>query len=321
MIPEEIKALSLFSQEYLQFPPFVVAFNEIERMVEMYRTTRIAQNLLITGESGSGKTTLCELIEQKYPRLVLPERDVVPILFISIPPAATISSVAEALLGKLGDPTPTVGTNPAKTFRVIRLAKACGVELLLFDETNHIYDRGQSPTQYLVGDWLKGLIDSVKVPTVMVGIPRVKDLLRVNEQLRRRFTRHKSLELGKGTESIEEECLSLFTALTPSLPLPFSKGSASWRELASRLYFATDGRVGYLKILLIAAIRVAYELQLEKITPQELAMAFTEEVWQQGIGPLNPFHEKFIFRRLDRQGEPFEQGALVARPRKISHAV
>ncbi|WP_287879387.1 TniB family NTP-binding protein [Aquitalea sp.] len=315
MMQDEFSALTQFSQEYLSFPPFLAAFEEIERSIQLYRAGAITQHLLVTGESGTGKTTLCRLISQKYPRVVLPERDVQPVLYISIPPAATIVSVSEAMLAKLGDPNPTLGTSSTKTARVVRLAQACSVELLLLDEANHIQDRGQSPTQYLVGDWIKGLMDGLQIPAVLLGLPRVESLLRVNEQLRRRFTRRMRMELGQSPEkSIEQECLELFYTLIHSMPIPFSIGSESWDALAHRLYFATDGRVAYLKKLLTGAIRLSFELDLSEIRCQELAQAFEAEIWPQGIGPLNPFSHDFAFRRLDRQGEPFEQGAIASRP-------
>lgn len=316
MMHDEFAVLSQFSQEHLSFPPFVAAFEEIERSIRLYRAGAMTQHLLITGESGTGKTTLCRLIYHKYPRVVLAERDVQPVLYVPIPPAATIASVAEAMLARLGDPHPTHGTSSAKTARVVRVAQACGVELLLLDEANHIQDRGQSPTQYLVGDWIKGLMDSLQIPTVLLGLPRVETLLRVNEQLRRRFSRQMRMELGQSAEkSIEQECLELFYTLVHSMPIPFSIGSESWEVLAHRLHYATDGRVAYLKKLLIGAIRLALALGLSEIRREELAQAFEAEIWPQGIGTLNPFRHDFIFRRLDRQGEPFEQGAMVTRSR------
>lgn len=316
MIHQEFMALSQFSQEHLNFPPFMSAFEEVERALQLYRSGAMIQNLLITGESGTGKTTLCQLICQKYPRIVLPERDVQPVLYVSIPPAATIGGVAEAMLTRLGDPQPGQGTGSAKTARVARLAKGVGVELLLIDEANHIQDRGRSPTQYLVGDWVKSLMDNLQVPTVLLGLPRVENLLRVNEQLRRRFSRQMRMELGQNPDkSVEQECLDLFYTLASCMPIPFSIGSESWESLACRVYFATDGRVAYLKKLLISAIRLAFEQSLNEIRRQELAQAFETEIWPQGTGTLNPFSRDFVFRRLDRQGEPFEQGALRAQTR------
>lgn len=318
----EYEALRNFTGEYLNFPPFVAAFNEIDELLQLYRHAGVAQHLLVTGESGTGKTTLCKALMDRYPRAVVPERDIVPVLVVPIPPAATIASVAEAMLARLGDPASTVGTTSAKTARAARLARACGVELLMFDEANHIQDRGQSPTQYMVGDWLKSLMDDMQVPTVLLGLPRVEDLLRVNEQLRRRFTRRLQMALGQGPEdSSETQCLQLFAALTPSLPVQFSKESMAWNELAQRLHSATDGRVAFVKSLLIGAIRLVYERELTRITPSELETAFTQAIWKEGVGKLNPFSTDFEFRRLDRAGEPFERGALVDRPtRRRSHA-
>ena len=319
----EFEALRVFTSEYLQFPPFVSAFNEIERLVQLYRQTGIAQHLLVTGESGTGKTTLCKAMVERYPHASLPERDVIPVLFVPMPSTATIASVAEAMLRHLGDPAPTTGTTSAKTARVARLARACAVELILFDEANHIQDRGQLPTQYMVGDWLKSLMDDVQVPTVLLGLPRVENLLRVNEQLRRRFMLRLHLEFGKDpNHTIETQCLRLFTSLTPSLPVPFNKGGTTWSELAYRLHAATDGRVSYVKSLLIGAIRQIFEQDLQEITLAVLEAAFTSAIWPQGVGALNPFCANFDFRRLDRAGEPFQPSDEVVRPssRRRAHA-
>jgi energy-coupling factor transporter ATP-binding protein EcfA2 len=318
----EFETLRSFNNEYLEFPPFVSAFNEIDRLVQLYRQTGVAHHLLVTGESGTGKTTLCKALADRYPRSSVPERDIVPVLIVPIPPAATIASVAEAMLARLGDPSPSTGTSSAKTARAVHLARACSIELLMFDEANHIQDRGQSPTQYMVGDWLKSLMDNIQVPTVLLGLPRVNDLLRVNEQLRRRFTKHLQMALGQDPDdSIESQCLRLFASLTPSLPVPFNKESMSWNELALRLYAATDGRVAFVKSLLLGTIRLVFEKELTSITPGNLEAAFTSAIWGEGIGALNPFNSNFEFRRLDRAGEPFETGALVDRPsRRRRHA-
>lgn len=310
----EFDALRVFTNQYLQFPTFVAAFAEIDRLVKLYRQTGIGQHLLVTGESGTGKTTLCKALVEHYPRSTLPDRDVIPVLVVPIPPAATIASVAESMLTRLGDPDPTRGTTSSKTVRAGHLARACGVELLMFDEANHIQDRGQSPTQYMVGDWLKSLMDEMSVPTVLLGLPRVEDLLKVNEQLRRRFTRRVHMALGQDpNNSIETQCLQLFTSLTPLLPVPFDKGSTTWHEFAHRLHAATDGRIAYVKSLMVGAIRLVFEQELSEISLKDLEAAFSVEIWPQGVGALNPFSPDFDFRRLDRSGEPFERGALVRR--------
>lgn len=300
--------LRRFNEDLLQFPSYVDAFNEIAGLLRLHRETGISQNLLVLGESGTGKTTLCRDFVTRHPQLVLSERDVIPVLHVPIPPAATIASVTEAMLSRLGDPAPTMGTVSAKTARAVKLARAVSVELLLFDEAQHIQDRGKLPSQYLVGDWLKTVMDEIGVPTVLLGLPRVNQLLQVNEQVRRRFSRRRYLQMGQnGESSVESECLQLFLSLGENFPIPLTCGNFGWNEMAQRVYFACDGRVAYIKKLLSGSIRIALERDSNRVDPGILEAAFTTEVWWEGVGPLNPFNEKFQFRRLNRTSEPFEQ--------------
>lgn len=310
--------LQRFDDEYLPFPPFVSAAEKIEENIALYRETGLAHNLLVLGESGTGKSSLCRWIERQYPRGVLPERDIVPVLVVPVPPAATIASMVEVMLKELGDPSPSIGTASAKTARVVTLCRECCVEMILFDEAQHIHDRGKAATHYMVGDWLKSFIDHARVPTVLLGLPRVEQLLQINEQLRRRFSRRVRLALGQSdTETIHGECLQLFMSLGACLPVPLSRGAYSWEELGSRLYYASDGRVAYIKKLLACALRSALETSLGCIDPEALEHAFTEELWWEGVGKLNPFNDEFQFRRLDRGNEPFERGTFNGRPRRV----
>jgi energy-coupling factor transporter ATP-binding protein EcfA2 len=213
--PDIFHSLKLLDEEYIPFPPFDAAIKSINHNIEQYRKTGMADHVLVMGESGSGKSTLCTCIELQYPRYSQPDRDLVPALVVSVPSAATIASVAEAMLIKLGDPSPLTGNISGKTHRVITLCKACKVEVVLFDEAQHISDRGKYITQYMVGDWLKSLIDQLKVPTVFVGLPKLELLLQVNEQLRRRFSKRMSLALGQGKiETLHMECFQLFQTLS-----------------------------------------------------------------------------------------------------------
>jgi len=301
--------LRRFDEEYIPFPPFVAAANAVEASLALYRETGLAQHLLVLGESGTGKSSLCSWINQKYPRDILLDRDIVPALITVIPPAATIAAVAEAILASLNDPSPSSGSITTKTFRVIKLCKECRVEIVLFDEAQHIHDRGQWATHYMVGDWLKNLIDTIGVPTVFLGLPRLEQLLQVNEQLRRRFSKRLRLALGQSdTETIDVECLQLFMTLGNCLPRNLTSGQYSWQEMGARLYYATDGRVAYIKKLLSSALRYVLEMDIEKIGPEELERVFTKEVWAEGLGALNPFNAEFEFRRLDRGSEPFQFG-------------
>lgn len=298
-----------FEKENIPFPPFLNAAESIEDQLMLFRQSGIAQHLLVLGESGTGKSSLCRMLEQKYPRQVLVEKDIVPVLYVSVPAAATITSVASEILRVLGDPHPASGTAAAKTQRILVLCRACHVELLLVDEAQHMHDRGQISTHYLVGDWLKRLIDDVGIPSVFLGLPRLQQLLTVNDQLRRRFSRRVLLALGQNSEmSVQTECLQLFISLAACLPIPLNYGDYGSAELGHRLFYASDGRVAYIKKLLQSALIHALQNEVAEITPIDLETAFSRDIWWEGNGVLNPFNPEFEFRRLDRGGEPFEKG-------------
>ncbi|VVD60812.1 TniB family NTP-binding protein [Pandoraea cepalis] len=307
-------AIKRFDEDYILFPPFVAATQSIETNLGLYRETGLAQHLLVLGESGTGKSSLCRWIGQKYQRFELSDRDILPALIVTVPPAATIASVAESMLVKLGDPSPAMGTISSKTARVITLCRECRVEIVLFDEAQHVHDRGKTATHYMVGDWIKSLIDELSVPTVFLGLPRLEQLLQVNEQLRRRFSRRLRLALGQSeVDTIHNECLQLFISLGACIPLTLSSGPYGWGEMGMRLYYASDGRVAYIKKLLIGALRHAMEMQIPEIGPAVLERVFIDDVWSGGIGKLNPFNLEFEFRRLDRGNEPFERGSYAVR--------
>lgn len=129
----------------------------IEDNLALYRETGIAQHLLILGESGTGKSSLCSWITQKYQRFSLPDREILPVLYAAVPPAATIASMVELILECLGDPSPTTEPCLLKDGSFDIALPACRVALILLDEAQHIHDRGLATTHYMVGDWLKSI--------------------------------------------------------------------------------------------------------------------------------------------------------------------
>jgi hypothetical protein len=297
--------LARFMREIIMFPQFSGAYHRLIDSIATYQSTGVAENHILHGHAGCGKTTLCQLLESEFPRSVETHRDVVPLLYTSVPALATIGSVAEACLRKLGDPVPTQGTSSAKTDRLITLIEGCRVAMVILDEVQHVHDRGQSPTIYKVADWIKTLSDNAGRPMVLAGLPRSKALIDTNEQLRRRFG--SELVLDRMTLDCDEcvlEFASLARSLLDALPLRSSLDVSKFNEL-ERLYYATDGRIGYVVSLFYRALILAFEAGEQLIGHATLERAFCEVIWSGGIGPLNPFSENFVFRKLDKLGEPF----------------
>lgn len=310
--------LKSFDAQYIPFPPFVATKNAIEANLRIFRETGIARHVLVTGEAGTGKSSLCQWLAHQHPTQRLLDRNKVEVLVATVPPAATVPGIIDAMLTGLGDPWHQEGSITAKTFRISKLCRECGVELMLFDEAQHLHDRGDTRTHYMVGDWFKHLIDEVGVPTCLVGLPRVEQILQINDQLRRRFSSRLRLAMGQSdTDSIETECLQLFMSLVSLINISVSSSPYSAQEMGQRLYFASDGRVAYIKKLLAAALRHALENDMETIDAAMLEKAFTDEIWWEGIGKLNAFNPLFECRRLDRGGEPFQAAHSAVRRRSV----
>ncbi len=302
--------LRRFDEQYLPFPTFMTAKEAIDSNLLLYRQTGLAKHMLVLGEAGTGKSTLCQMIETQNPRRTLRDRDKIDVLVISVPPSANVGGVANAMLDALGDPWIGKGTIASKTDRIVTLCRACGVELVLVDEAQHLQDRGDNRTHYMVGDWFKSVIDRVGVPTVLLGLPRLENLLKTNEQLRRRFSRRVRLAFGQNEgSSIEAECLQLFYSLSSLLSVPVVSDPYGHQEMGTRLYYACDGRVAYIKKLLFGALTTALMQADEGIDVRHLERAFTTDIWPDGVGKLNPFSSEFQFRRLDRGGEPFQRAS------------
>lgn len=301
-------ALDAFKAESIMFHSFGLAYYQMRDNLELYRKAGIASHLLVLGESGSGKSTLARLFTDQYCAQHLLDRTLKPVLLVSVPAAATIASLVEEILGRLGDPQPSMGTISNKTRRAVFLVKQCHTEVLLIDEAQHVADRGLSKTQYFVADWLKSFIDAIGIPVVLLGLRRTTSLLHANEQLRRRFTVHIDLVAQAGPA--DEESLAYLMALAQPLHIHLNWAPMSAEEFGLRLSYATDGRIAYVKMLLVQAFKHALENKLDVVGVAELGTSFTAAIWRGGTGPLNPFDRAFAFRRLDGLGEPFQAPAM-----------
>jgi len=293
------------SRLVIKYPSFNEAYRLLKDAYLFNLQTGLAKNYWLVGPSGTGKTTLMEILAKEFPPVDLVDRKGIPVLAIEIPALPTIKNLAEEMLVQLGDPVFFRGSAIDKTIRILHLIKACGVKLIFFDEMQHFVDRGHKKAPAEVADWLKTLIDKAQVSTVIMGLQRTQIILDANEQLRRRFCRRIDLK------PFDLECLSsrshfigvikkIDEVLELSSPLDLHQDG-----IVRQLHFATNGLIDYMVKLMLGAYEIANSLHLPGIDRQCLELGFSESVWVEGVGKLNPFNPQFFGKILDQRGMVF----------------
>ena len=289
----------------IEHPDFQRAYQTIADAYSMQTEVGIVQNIICVGQSGTGKSTLKEQIENAYPRVEENGMVTIPVLIVDTPPVPTVKNLAEEMLIRIGDTRFNRGSAIDKTNRILHYLEVCNVKMIIFDELQHFIDQGKKRTPYEVSDWLKTVIDKAKVSTVLMGLDRSEKILRANEQLRRRFSKridiapfsiddHESRMVFTGVVRILDERVGLENRL-----------NIGDSDLIKAIYFATNGIIDYLLKLFIGAYENAIDLNKSGIDRECLQLAFSQNIWVDGVDKLNPFSKNFIWDNLNKAGMPF----------------
>lgn len=301
---EQFEVIAKFKKLVITHPQYLSAFSQIKQAYDLNDQVGFQQNLICIGISGTGKSTLKRKMYEKCPSRFIEDRRLIPILVIDTPSLPTVKNMAEAVLLKLGDPNFSKGSAVEKTVRILHFINSCKVKLIIFDELQHFIDQGNKTTPKQVSDWLKSLIEQSGVSTVLMGLTQSEHILRINEQLRRRFSCRVDLQPFNISE--QEGFWDFFRALTAlDQVLELSQPIELSEDLVHRLHFATNGIIGYMVNLTIAAYQVAIHNQLPRINRKCLEEAFMLSIWSKGKGASNPFSTKFNNKPLIEIGMPF----------------
>ncbi|BBB24612.1 TniB family NTP-binding protein [Amphritea japonica] len=306
MNKEQLAVLSKFNHRVIKHPQFESAFSKIEEAYQLNDEIGFQLNLICIGMSGTGKSTLKRRLVKKYPESYAKDRKIVPVLVIDTPSLPTVKNMAEGMLFQLGDPAFFKGSAVDKTGRILNYIKSCQVRLIIFDELQHFIDQGSRAAPRQVSDWLKTLIDQSGSSAVLMGLEQSEYILRINEQLRRRFSRRVDLKpFSIACSSSFRDFTKVIKGLYRTADMPLS-GKLS-QDLFKRWHFATNGIMAYMVNLIISAYQVAQREGYASIHQECLEQAFIESIWSEGEGRLNPFSKSFNFNRLIKPGMPFHK--------------
>src|ERR1700686_4409195 len=221
----------------VKYPLFKSAITRIQACFDSYETTAEPDCCPIVGESGSGKTTIMSHFASLHPSVDHKWGVEAPVLIAKVPARPTVKSLAETLLYRLGDPLWSRGNTVSKSIRLRELLKRCRVRLLALDEFQHFVDVRQANIPNDVADWLKEQVEEAKLAIVVLGLQRCLEVLRQNEQLRRRFGA--TLHVGAFRwENKEERTVyrAFLRAVQEQLP-EFTMPELSDVEMAFRMHY------------------------------------------------------------------------------------
>ena len=292
--------------QFIETPRVELASARIEELHADVRRSRTSKGLLLLGPSGGGKTTLIkECISNKFNSGDILGRKRTALL-VNMPSSPSKKSLASAILEALGDQFASSRSHSAeaKFRRVVVLLKNLGVEILIFDEVQHLIDFKRS-SAYEAADWIKSLMNELQIAVVLVGLKRTEGLLWANEQLRRRFSA--SIEFNRYTCSSDAD-LCEFVALVNSISgiVPVPSINLADGKVLQRLHHGCFGLIDYLIKILDRAIWLVQSGRVAGIELPVLADAFLDEVWSQAPDSRNPFSTNFNFEALIGIHEPFE---------------
>jgi hypothetical protein len=292
-------------RDVIMHSKFTKAVREIARIHRRGVEARVAEGLLLVAQTGSGKTTVLNYYERQFSRRLREGVWRIPVLRVSTPESPTVKSLAESILDAMGDVAAGKGNATDKTRRIVHFCERCEVELLALDEFQHFFDGKRLAESQRVSDWLKLLIETLKVPVVLAGLPRAMQVVNNNPQLRRRFAAPHYMEPFEfGTVDERKEFRAVLKGL--SVGLPEGSVDLSQVELAQRFYYATHGLIDYAVKLVDDAVSRGGSGSGGSVMQEDFEKAFVRSIWSSAPKMLNPFHPTAHLRVLDRPGEPFD---------------
>jgi hypothetical protein len=277
----------------VKYPLFKTAIDRIQECFDSHNATAEPDCCPLVGESGSGKTTIISHFASLHPRLDHKWGVEIPVLVAKVPARPTVKSFAETLLYQLGDPLWSRGNTVSKSIRLRELIKRCRVRLLALDEFQHFVDVQRASIVNDVADWLKEQVEEARLAIVVSGLQRCLEVLRQNDQLRRRFGA--TLRVGAFNWEVKEDRTTyraFLRAVQEQLP-EYEMPSLSDTEMAFRMHYGSYGLIGYTMKIIRGATRIVRCHLRRQITLRTLSQAFTEYVWSERLDDPNPFAEKF----------------------------
>lgn len=294
----------------VKYPLFKTAIARIQSCFDSHDATAEPDCCPLVGESGSGKTTIISYFASLHPRVDHKWGVEVPVLVAKVPARPTVKSFAETLLYQLGDPLWFRGNTVSKSIRLRELIKRCRVRLLALDEFQHFVDVRRASIVNDVADWLKEQVEEARLAIVVSGLQRCLEVLRQNEQLRRRFGSTLRVSAFRWDVKEDRTTYRAFLRAVQEQLTEYEMPNLADIDLAFRMHYASYGLIGYTMKIIRGAARIACCHPRRQITLRTLSQSYAEYVWSERLNDANPFTENFDCERAPAVALPSAMASL-----------
>lgn len=275
------------------FIPRALSNELINRMDLVRRNMREGAEptgITFVGEPGVGKSVLLQDyaaghgLSQSVEDGVITRRR--PVLYVELGDAISVGPAGDMTLRALMGPSAPQG--PQARYKILPLQlRRQRVELIIFDETQHILEKGADKTRAAARDWFKFLSKTTRIPILLAGLKEINGIVEADDQTDQLFPWHFGLPQYGYKAAGEKKAFRDFLAeLDRNLPFDHVAYLAD-PDRARRLHMASGGVLRPFFTLLRLAADFAIEENAGCIRDQDFARAFDAV----GRSHENPFEE------------------------------
>lgn len=269
----------------VQHSSFVNALETIENVMQIGVGTGIHAGVRLIAPSGAGKSQLIKHLEITSTK-TRSNTSELQIIYTSLKENPSVSQLQGDLLRWFGYPLQGLSrqsNNNDVNQILVRAIAQNQVKLLGFDEFQHIFTNGGSKVATVVLDWLKRLMNSTKIPVLLLGTEMLERLEGIDPQFTSRIPTVVKLNHFRP----DREWVGFLQSLSNGYK-NFDLSPMVKERNPKKLFLATNGSLRILKSLLAYAVGIGITKGESIMSEELLGQAFLM-MFGQGSAEENPF--------------------------------
>jgi hypothetical protein len=288
---EAKKPHELIDELFIETPSAQEALGAIEILRKHGTRRDCCECVLLAGPSRVGKSAVVDHYKQLHPESMDGRQVIRPALVVRLKASARLTSVVSATLRELGDPRPDHGTPEARMDRMLKLLERQRVEVLIYDEFQHLINSDTDKIAYDAGDAVKSLCDAKVCKVVLSGVTHAERVIHTNTQLPGRARKPVYMVPADWRDPLQRLAFQIFlNEIERALGLPGPSGLGSLAT-AHRIHHFARGLYGFAHNLVREALLRRY-LEGEVapcLTTDLLARAADDLLLREPVKRINAF--------------------------------